>query len=258
MMGIRAIGGYIGNKIANGIAGATNLKPAKWLGDKFDEKLEKALATAVVGSIIAKDGIGCAMYVTQSMNNKKIPDEKRKFVAALDLTNGLLMIGAQIAMFLAMRKYSGTIFNKWLNKSFNAIEKSNIISKTRMWKAIKKIAGVAEEGEEIGRKIEVGKKFDNVQKSALDVFKFVLDTAAATIIGKRVIVPLIATPFASKVEKWLDKREKMKNGELPEEPSKSEPSMKGNDSFEKTSTVETEEDEMTNLLDIYRKNHIES
>ena len=57
------------------------------------------------------------------------------------------------------------------------------------------------------------KVFDEkVQKGALDVFKFVLDTAAATIIGKRVIVPLIATPFASKVEKWLDKREKMKNG----------------------------------------------
>ena len=71
-MGIRAIGGYIGDKVANGIAAATNLKAAKKLMGKFDGDLEKALAYAVVGSIIAKDGIGCAMYVTQSMNNKKI------------------------------------------------------------------------------------------------------------------------------------------------------------------------------------------
>ena len=250
-MSIKAIGGYIGDKVANGIAAATHLKGAKKLMSKFDVKLEDALAYATVGSIIAKDGIGCAMYVTQSMNNKKIPDEKRKFVAALDLTNGILMILAQIGMFFLSRQCSGKFFNWLYKKSFNLLERSNIISKMRMYSDAME--------ETVGRKLGLGKIFDEkVQKGAMDVFKFVFDTASATIIGKRIIVPLIATPFASKVEKWLDKREKMKNGELPEEPSKSEPSMKGNDSFEKTSTVETEEDEMTNLLDIYRKNHIES
>lgn len=252
-MNIQAIGMNTLKGIGKGIAKATNSSPARWLGDKFDGNLEKALATAVVGSIIAKDGIGCAMYVTQSMNNKKIPDEKRKFVAALDLTNGLLMILAQIGMFLAMRKYSGTIFNRIFKKSFNPIAKSDTITRMRML--------AAKKGEPVLRKIGLGKVFDEkVQKGALDVFKFVLDTAAATIIGKRVIVPLIATPFASKVEKWLDKREKMKNGELPaQEPDKSEPSMKGS---EKTEEVEPQqkidEDEITNLLDLYKKNHTES
>lgn len=252
-LSISKIGSYVGGKIADGIAGATNLKPAKWLGDKFDGDLEKALAYAVVGSIIAKDGIGCAMYVTQSMHNKKIPDEKRKFVAALDLTNGLLMILAQIGMFLAMRKYSGKIFNNWLEKSFNPIARSNTVTRVRMW--------AAKKGEPVLRKLGLEKIFDEkVQKGALDVFKFVLDTAAATIGGKRIIVPLIATPFASKVEKWLDKREKMKNSELTEQESdKSAPSMKGNDTFEKTHSAETvEDDTMTNLLDIYKKNHKES
>lgn len=249
-MNIQAIGMNTLKKVGIGIAKSTNLKPAVWLGDKFDINLEKALATAVVGSIIAKDGIGCAMYVTQSMNNKKIPDEKRKFVAALDLTNGLLMILAQIGMFIAMRKYSGTIFNKIFKKSFNPVAKSDTITRMRMF--------AAKKGEPVLRKIGLGKVFDEkVQKGALDVFKFVLDTAAATIIGKRVIVPLIATPFASKVEKWLDKREKMKNGELPsDESDKSVPTMKGNDSFEKASSTEQiEENDMTNLLDIYKKNH---
>ena len=252
-LSISKIGNYVGGKIANGIAGATNLKPAKWLGDKFDGNLEKALATAVVGSIIAKDGIGCAMYVTQSMNNKKIPDEKRKFVAALDLTNGLLMIVAQIGMFLAMRKYSGAIFNKLFDKSFNPIARSNNVSRMRMW--------MGKKGETVLKKLGLEKIFDDkVQKGALDVFKFVLDTAAATIVGKRVIVPLIATPFASKVEKWLDKREKMKNGELPaEESDKSTPSMKGNEKVEEPAQKPAiDEDEITNLLDIYKKNHTES
>ncbi|MBR1619033.1 hypothetical protein IJ674_03965 [bacterium] len=252
-LSISKIGNYVGGKIANGIAGATNLKPAKWLGDKFDGNLEKALATAVVGSIIAKDGIGCAMYVTQSMNNKKIPDEKRKFVAALDLTNGLLMIVAQIGMFLAMRKYSGAIFNKLFDKSFNPIARSNNVSRMRMW--------MGKKGETVLKKLGLEKIFDDkVQKGALDVFKFVLDTAAATIVGKRVIVPLIATPFASKVEKWLDKREKMKNGELPaEESDKSTPSMKGNEKVEEPAQKPAiDEDEITNLLDIYKKNHTEA
>jgi len=252
-LGISKIGSYVGGKIADGIAGATNLKPAKWLGDKFDGNLEKALAYAVVGSIIAKDGIGCAMYVTQSMHNKKIPDEKRKFVAALDLTNGLLMILAQIGMFLAMRKYSGDIFNKIFKKSFNPIAKSDTITRMRML--------AAKKGEPVLRKLGLGKVFDEkVQKGALDVFKFVLDTAAATIGGKRIIVPLIATPFASKVEKWLDKREKMKNGEIPQqEPDKSAPSMQGNEKVEEVKSKQTiEDDTMTNLLDIYKKNHTES
>ncbi len=252
-MNISAIGVNTLKGIGKGIAKATKTRPAKWLGDKFDGNLEKALATAVVGSIIAKDGIGCAMYVTQSMNNKKIPDEKRKFVAALDLTNGLLMIVAQIGMFLAMRKYSGAIFNKLFDKSFNPIARSNNISRMRMW--------MGKKGETVLKKLGLEKIFDDkVQKGALDVFKFVLDTAAATIVGKRVIVPLIATPFASKVEKWLDKREKMKNGELPaEEPDKSSPSMKGNEKVEEpVQKPAIDEEEITNLLDIYKKNHTES
>ena len=100
----------IGNTIKTGIAKASDSKSVKWVSKKFADNPEGALATATVSSIILKDGIGCAMYVTQSLHNDKIPEKKRKFVAALDLTNGVLMIGAQIAMFFAMRKYSGPIF----------------------------------------------------------------------------------------------------------------------------------------------------
>lgn len=190
--------GRIGDCAAKALGKISYLKPVKALGRAFEKDPEKALAWATVGSIIAKDGVGCAMYVYQSLNNKRIPDEKRKFVAALDLTNGGLMIAAQIAMFLLSRAYSGALFKKLFGKSFSAAAKSNTISRIRML--------AAKAGKNVDKKLKIGKVFDKVEKSSLDVFKFVFDTASATIIGKRVIVPLIATPMAKKVENWLGKK----------------------------------------------------
>lgn len=192
MSGLQSIGNYIGK----GIAKATNAKPAVWLGKKFENDPEKALAMATVTSIILKDGIGCAMYVTQSLHNDKIPEKKRKFVAALDLTNGVLMIGAQIAMFFAMRKYSGPIFDKLFKKSFNSISKANTISRMRMQDAMT--------GNHASKKLVYAREYEKVRKDALDLFKFVADIAAATIIGKRIVVPLVATPLAKKVEKKME------------------------------------------------------
>lgn len=224
----------------------TNMKPMQKLGNKFIKNPEGALAAATVTSIVIKDGIGCAMYVTQSLNNKKIPDEKRKFVAALDLTNGVLMIAAQIAMFLAMRKYSGKIFDKIFNKSFNPTNKSNAITRFRM--------KASQIGETIYKKMKIGKDYEAFKKSATDVFKFCLDIGAATIIGKRVIVPLIATPMAGKVEKWMNKEEAGKDGKSAEEKKDSNPSMKGTQTpVQPQAPAQTFDTGSTNLLDKYRK-----
>lgn len=174
-------------------------KPLQWAERKFYEDPEKALGIATVASIAIKDGVGCYKYVTQSMNNKKIPEEKRKFVAALDLTNGVLMIAAQIAMFFAMRKYSEPIFNKIFKKSFNPIIAKNIQSEIRM--------NEEKAGLTVTRKLITGKKYNDVRSNSLNLFKFVADIAAATIIGKRVIVPFIATPLAAKVKQKMDMHE---------------------------------------------------
>ncbi len=181
-------------------------KPMKWAENKFNIDPEKALGLATVTSIVVKDGVGCYKYVTQSMNNKKIPEEKRKFVAALDLTNGVLMIAAQIAMFFAMRKYSGPIFNKLFKKSFNPEMAKNIASRIRMKQV--------QAGETVSRKLPIEKEYNKVKSDALNVFKFVADIAAATIVGKRIIVPFIATPLADKVKKKMDVYEKTHNQEL--------------------------------------------
>lgn len=235
----------IGTKIGTTIAKATNLKPAVKLGKKFEIDAEKALATATVTSIILKDGIGCAMYVGQSINNDKIPEKKRKFVAALDLTNGILMIGAQIAMFFAMRKYSGAIFKKIFNKSFNPTSKANTVSRMRM-QDMKKTGHTL-------KKQPIEKEFDKSEKGALDLFKFVADVSAATIVGKRIIVPLIATPLAKKVEK---KMEKHHAGETPKTDAKPQEETKSTDKQQATGKnldVVSTGNTSTNLLDKYNK-----
>ena len=49
--------------------------PMQWAEKKFNVDPEKALGLATVTSIVVKDGVGCWKYVTQSLNNQKIPEE---------------------------------------------------------------------------------------------------------------------------------------------------------------------------------------
>ena len=227
------------DKIAQGMGYLSKTRPLKALGNAWNKNPESVLAGATVASIILKDGIGCAMYVTQSLNNKKIPDEKRKFVAALDLTNGGLMILAQIAMFFAMRKFSGPIFKKIFAKSFNEVAKNQTIARLQM--------KAAKTGKGFAKYMKLEKVFNKVEKSGLDLFKFVADIAAATIVGKRVIVPLIATPFAKKVENWMGKKEEANASEA----SKVEkaPVMAGTD-------TKIEAAGPSNLIEKYKQNQV--
>lgn len=196
------------NVASKAIGAVTKSKPMRRLGDAFVKNPEKALAITTVGSIVVKDGIGCYKYVTQSLNNKKIPEERRGFVAALDLTNGVLMIAAQIAMFALMRKYSGPIFEKVFKKSFNPNATRDLVSKIRMeqFKA----------GENSMRKIEIMKEHYKVKENALGLFKFIADIAAATIVGKRIIVPFIATPLAKVVQGKMEAHQQKKNATVTE------------------------------------------
>ena len=178
------------------------MNPIKWLDKSFQKDPVKALAYTTVASIIIKDGVGCYKYVTQSLNNKEIPEKRRNFVAALDLTNGILMIIAQIGMFAAMRKYSEPIFNKLFKKSFNPKVASQTAERIRMQQK--------QAGETVSRKIEINKKTQEVRKNALEAFKFVAEIAAATIVGKRIIVPFIATPLANIVKDKMEAKNKEK------------------------------------------------
>ncbi len=208
---------------AKALGAVSKTKPIQWLGDKFQKNPEDALAITTVSSIIIKDGVGCYKYVTQSLNNKDIPDERRNFVAALDLSNGVLMILAQIGMFFAMRKFSEPIFNKLFKKSFNPTTLENIAAKLRI-------------DDKTIRKLVFDKEGKKLRKDALDLFKFVADIAAATIIGKRIIVPFIATPVANTIKDKMDQKTMAEKADALED--KKEDSVEKNEDVKKINDAE--------------------
>ena len=243
MSTIQAIGKAIGSPIAK----ATELRPVKKLAEAWHKNPADVLTAATVAGIVAKDGIGCVMYVTQSLNNKKIPDERRKFVASLDLTNGVLMIAAQLAMFFAMRKYSGPLFEKIFKKSFNPKIKSEALQRIRMQDAAKNPNSVP-------KKLDIEKDYNKVKKDALELFKFVIDLAAVTIVGKRVIVPLIATPLAKKVEAKMNGKQPKKPEDTTNRAENSKVEEHKEEPKEEQKPVPTfSNSTSTNLLDKYRK-----
>ena len=79
MSGIDKITSSLLTGAAKVLGAASKSKPMQYVGKKFQENPEKTLALLTVGSIVAKDGIGCAKYVSQSLHNDKIPEKQRNF-----------------------------------------------------------------------------------------------------------------------------------------------------------------------------------
>ena len=152
-----------------------------------------------IASIVLKDGVGCYMYVTQSLNNKSIPDDKRKFVAALDLTNGGLMIAAQIIMHLTISSkiVQAKMFNKMFGKQFDRNTSKmvhSILQKTDKYKGVSQQA--------------VNETVNRYKGEVCDAFGSLTSLIAATTVGKRILVPFIATPLASKAEEIMNRDKK--------------------------------------------------
>lgn len=243
--------------VAYTLGKGASLKSYQKLEGKINRKtVDDIIAYTTIASVAAKDAVGCGMYVYQSLNNQKIPEKRRKFVSALDLTNGILMIASQVAMFFAMRKINKTLFNNIFKsfengswKIFGKQIRVNLKNFNKTAEAVQK--------KELPSYAKIHNEHIEMKDIAMSVFKSFTELAAATILAKRVIVPFIATPLASKVEKWLDKREKIKNGEIIDD-NQSNPSMTGNEKTEgeKLDVIAPAQvvDESTNLLDLYKKN----
>lgn len=231
--------------VAYTLAKGAGLKPYQNLEGKINRKtVDDIIAYTTIASVAAKDAVGCGMYVYQSLHNDKIPEKRRKFVSALDLTNGVLMIASQVAMFFAMRKINAKLFDhifpSFKNGSWKIFGKQIRVSDKKAGKAANELPTYAQiHNEHLGMK-----------DIAFSVFKSFTELAAATILAKRVIVPFIATPLASKVEKLMNKHDQ-NNGIESETKDNSNPSMQGN---QIQKPIEEIEDGPTNLLDIYKKN----
>ena len=236
--------------IARVLRWGSESKIAKNAGEHVFANNRKYIDGLGVASIIAKDGLGCYLYVTQSLNNKEIPDDKRKFVASLDLTNGALMIAFQILMFFTVShkvcqtkmfdKIFGKMFDRPIRKTYQAITKKN-----PMFQDVDDI--------------KFTKEFTKIRNNVKDAFGGLTSLAAATIVGKRMLVPFIATPLAGKVEKKMNERETQKSGtQLPEEnKDKSNPSMQGNNETKPTITSQISSTSFdtgsTNLLEKFKQ-----
>ena len=62
---------------------ATN---SKFFARLIPERAGDAAATIAIISTTTKDLVNCIYYTKQSLNNEKIPEENRKFVAGIDLS----------------------------------------------------------------------------------------------------------------------------------------------------------------------------
>jgi len=160
----------------------------KYCAKQYEKDNVKFITGVAITSIVLKDALGCYMYVTQSLKNKDIPEEKRAFVAALDLANGGLMIGAQLLAYFTIsnkkvqEKMFNALFGKILNRSFRkgVVDR---LSKTDTYS-------------ELGKKV-LNKNYFDFHKSAIGALGMFTTLVGSTIVAKRMVVPFIATPLAT-------------------------------------------------------------
>ncbi len=239
----------LSNVVYRPIAWFANSRIARKAGNEVYANNRRYIDGLGVASIIAKDGLGCYLYVTQSLNNKDIPDDKRKFVASLDLTNGILMILLQLAMFFTVsNKVCQTkMFDKFFGKLFDRPVRKTYYKLVQNQPGFEDING-----------IKFNREFKKIRNNVKDAFGGLTSLAAATIVGKRMLVPLIATPLADKVEKKMTEHEAKKKGlPAPQKANddKSNPSMKGS---AKTSTAQTTASEQVKVINNQKPNSNEA
>lgn len=181
---------------------------------KFASGAPDSFASRVaLASALTKDAFGCYYYVTQSLNNKEIPDEKRNFVAALDLMNGILNVGIQLSVGLWIDSNS----KKWFDK----MNVGRALEKVNTEKVAKKITPLINLKE--GAKNVTFEQVDNLLRTRymgnsgkvakwLKIgFRAAVMLTATQVVIKRMIVPFFSTPLASWYkEKYMDKKEKPK------------------------------------------------
>ncbi len=183
-------------------------KPLKALSEtKFLQHVEKQyrkdnvkfISGIGVTSIVLKDGFGCYLYVKQSLNNDKIPEDKRKFVAALDLANGGLMILTQLLMHFTIsnKKVQTWMFEKFFGKYFTR-------PATKSLQAL--LAKNDKLGPVSGDNFHKGLK--KYKKDIINAFGCLTSLVAASVFAKRVVVPFIATPLADKTKAWMSRNDK--------------------------------------------------
>ncbi len=121
-------------------------------------------AKTLVAVNVAKDVFAYGTRFATTLKNKEIPEEKRPFVASMDLMSGVTTAAMQIGVGFSLA--NPKIQDKLWDKMFSKCQFKDIVK--------------AKKG-----------------------FSQILALIGSTILAERVLVPLIATPFAEQFEKKI-------------------------------------------------------
>ena len=173
------------------------------------KKLANPKATVATAALIAtvsnvsKDAVNCAYYTIQSLNNERIPEDQRKFVAALDLSNGIMNVGVQLATAFGLSELVTSIFDNKMAKSKDFSLKEDVI-KEKFNKLPESLKAKTNEAQFIKDYTKKMKGRINIARTGFTVL-FV--NIAMQILTKRIITPLFATPMASYFKEGFEKAE---------------------------------------------------
>ena len=174
------------------IAGLENKFMNSWIMRKLtSSNSSTTVAKIAMWSNLTKDAVNCYYYVTQSLKNEKIPDDKRNFVAGLDLSNGILNVITQYLLGNATIKWTDKLFDKKIAPKFYGKEAIEAAAKNIKNNSTEAVA-------------DAFRLNKNIAKAGM---KVIATLAATQVVCKRIIVPLIATPMATYFKNHFDKKQ---------------------------------------------------
>ena len=155
-------------------------------------------ANLALWSTLTKDAVGCAMYTVQSYNNKEIPDDKRTFVTALDLSNGISNVTIPMITGPILSKHSDKLFEKYFGHNFSDAACERMHAKLTK-------AGHNFSKESVANVIKK-------QSKAWSVLGFGVITMLiySQILVKRILTPTLSTSLADYVKIYIEKYDESK------------------------------------------------
>lgn len=200
-------------------------KTSNFLNKQFDKAVNdpaRFAASMLVTSIVSKDVVGCILYTYQSLHNEKIPEDKRKSVAALDLINGFLMVGGQWFIGKVIdKKMTPDLFGKFYSgmskdkagkeilltgtgsKDKSCLYQDNILDVVKKEINGKRNIDAKKVAKALVKEVGSGSKRYKLLEAG---FGIIVTALATTALVKRTLVPLIATPLSAWYKtKFMDK-----------------------------------------------------
>ncbi len=175
------------------LVGAFNSKP--W--SHFANKTGKTTAAGIaLFSATMKDAVQCVFYTIQAARNKEIPEDKRKFVASMDLVNGIVNVGlGGLIIGRKIKANSDKWYEKWIGGKATA----------KRLDELKKLPEIKGSNYAISLAKTALKEFKGAKG-----FNVIITLVASQVFAKRVLTPFISTPIATEIDNYANKRMKKK------------------------------------------------